>query len=69
MAVADSRQFVEQRLRLFQIQGAEALGEPAVDRRAQVARFGMVALVTADPSRDSRGRAIPRAWPPAPGRC
>ena len=36
---ADSRQFVEERLRLFQIGGVEPLGEPAIDRRQQLARL------------------------------
>ena len=43
-AIAGSRQFVEQRLCLFQIGGVEALGEPAVNRREQIARFGPPAL-------------------------
>ena len=38
-------QFVEQRLRLFQIGGVEALGEPAVDRGEEVAGFGAPALL------------------------
>ena len=40
-----SRQLVEQRLCLFQIGGIEALGEPAVDRCEQIARFGPPALL------------------------
>jgi hypothetical protein len=37
---SDSRQLIEQGLRLFQIGGVEALGKPAVDRRQQLARRG-----------------------------
>src|SRR5215469_8200702 len=37
--IAASRQLVEQRFGVFEIARAEALGEPAVDRREKVARF------------------------------
>jgi RNA-directed DNA polymerase len=40
MPLAGSRQCVEQRLRLFEIGRAEAFGEPAVNGREQIARFG-----------------------------
>jgi hypothetical protein len=51
-----SCQFVEQRLCLFQIDGVEALGEPAVDRRQQI--DGHVALVSlGQHSRQRRGGA------------
>ena len=46
MISADSRQFVEQRLRLFQIGGIEPLGEPAVNRREEIAGFGAPAKVS-----------------------
>jgi hypothetical protein len=39
-----SCQLDEQALRFFQIGGVEALGEPAVDWREQVTRFGPPAL-------------------------
>jgi hypothetical protein len=45
MPVAGSRQFVEQRLCLFEIGRVEAFGEPAVDRREEVSGFGAAALV------------------------
>jgi hypothetical protein len=38
---------VEQRLRLCEIGRVETFGEPAVDRREKVARFGTAALVAA----------------------
>src|SRR5580700_1913139 len=44
-----SRQFGEQRLRLFQIGGIEALGEPAVDRGKEIAGFGAPALLAPQP--------------------
>ena len=49
MPVAGSRQFAEQRLRLFQIGRVEALGEPGVDWRKEVAGLGAVALIAAQP--------------------
>ena len=42
---SDSRQLIEQGLRLFQVGGVEALGEPAVDRREEIAGFGPTALL------------------------
>ena len=53
--ISSSRQLVEQRLRLFQIGGVEALGEPAVDRREQFARFGPPALFAPQPGEARRG--------------
>src|SRR5271170_1750487 len=44
MLATGSRQFVEQCLCLFQVGGAEPLGEPAVDRGEQIAGFGPPAL-------------------------
>ncbi len=40
-----STKLLEQRLRLLQVGGIEALGEAAVDRREKVASFGRFALV------------------------
>jgi hypothetical protein len=40
------RQLIEQNLRVLQISGVEALGEPTVDRSEEVARFGAFALIT-----------------------
>ena len=37
MAIAKSRQLVEQRLGVFQIERVEAFGEPAVDRSEKIA--------------------------------
>jgi hypothetical protein len=42
--ISSSRQLFEQRPRLFEIGGIEALGEPAVDRSEQIARLGPPAL-------------------------
>ena len=48
-------QLIEQRLRLSQNRGAEALGEPAVDRRQQIAGFQTLAVVAPQPGEASRG--------------
>ena len=45
----------QQRLRVFQIGGIEALGEPAVDGREQLTRFGPTALIAPQP-RETRRR-------------
>jgi hypothetical protein len=50
MLTTGSRQFVEQLLCVFQVGGVEALGEPAVDRREQVAGFGAPALFAPEAS-------------------
>ena len=39
-----SHQFVEQRLRLFQVCSVEAFGEPAINRSEEIAGFAMLAL-------------------------
>ena len=44
-----SRQLIEQRLRLHQVGRIETFGEPAVDRREDVAGFSVAALVAAKP--------------------
>ena len=59
MLATGSRQFVEQRLRLFQIGRVEAFGEPAVDRREKVAGFGVAALVAAEPGEARGGAQFP----------
>ena len=41
-----SPQLVQQRRRLFEIGGIEALGEPAVDRGEEITCFGAAALFT-----------------------
>jgi hypothetical protein len=40
--------FVEQRLCLSEVLWFEAFGEPAVDRRERIARFGVATLVMAE---------------------
>jgi hypothetical protein len=42
---------VEQRLRLFQIECVEALGEPAIDRREKLAGLIPLALIGLGPRR------------------
>jgi hypothetical protein len=54
-----SCQFVEQHLRLFKIWRAEALGEPFVDRRSEVAGLGAAALVPAEPGEACSGAQSP----------
>src|SRR5438477_3920450 len=54
-----SRQFVQQRLCLFQIGGVETFGEPTVDRREEVAGFGVAALVAAEPGEARGGAQFP----------
>ena len=56
-------EFVEQRLRFSQVRGVEALGEPAVEGREQVARLAPSALLAPQPG-EARGGAqfvAPRA--------
>src|SRR6516225_10004309 len=52
-------QFVEQRLCVFEVGGVEAFGEPVVDRREQVLRFGVATLVAAEPSEARGGAQFP----------
>src|SRR5690242_7365265 len=44
-----SRQFIEKRLRFFEIARLETFGEPAVDRREEIPGIGVAALVAAEP--------------------
>src|SRR5712671_5817147 len=53
--ISGSRQLVEQRLCFLQIDGVEALGEPAEDRCQQTARFGPPALFAPQPREARRG--------------
>ena len=59
MLTTGSRQFVEQHLCVLQIGGVEALGEPAVNGRQQLARFGPPALFGPQLGEGSSQRAIP----------
>ena len=63
MLTTGSRQFVEQRLRFFQIGGVEALGEQALSRRKEIVSFGDFALVlpTSEVAGDTRARLPCRA--------
>jgi hypothetical protein len=47
--IASSRQFVEQRLRLFEIGGVEPLGQSVIDRREKIAGFATAALLGPQP--------------------
>src|SRR5262249_53802748 len=59
MPVVGSRQFAEQRLRLFKVLCVEAFDEPAVDRREKVAGFGVATLVAAEPGEARGGAQFP----------
>jgi hypothetical protein len=52
-------ELVEQRLGIFQVGGAEAFGEPSVDRREQAAGFAAAALVAAQPGKADGGAQFP----------
>src|SRR5262249_5663324 len=49
----------EQRFRLLQNRGAEALRKPAVNRREQIASFGALALVAPQPGEAARRTQLP----------
>src|SRR5215831_3438829 len=53
------RQFVEQRLSIFQIERVEAFSEPAVDRSKQFARLLHLALITPEASEAHRCAQLP----------
>ena len=57
--LTSSSQLVEQRLCLFEIGRIEALGEPAIDRRKEIAGFGAKALVAAKPGETDGGAQLP----------
>jgi len=50
---------IEHRLRIFQVGGVEALGEPAVDRGEQIARFHPSALLAPQPAEARRRAQLP----------
>src|SRR6516165_2788047 len=52
-------ELIEERLRLFEVGRVEAFGEPAVDRREQVASFGAAALVATEPGNTRGGAQFP----------
>ena len=54
-----STELVEQRLRVLEIGGVEALGEPAVDWREQVAGLSALALMRPQPGEAGRGAEFP----------
>src|SRR4051794_10185435 len=53
-----SRKLDQQRLRLFEVGGTEAFGEPAVDRREKIAGLGVAALVAAEPGKACCGAQL-----------
>src|SRR6516165_4228264 len=55
MPTTGSLQLVEQRFRLFQIGGVEALGEPGVSGREQLAPVCVLALIAPQPGEAGRG--------------
>src|SRR5437899_1149308 len=59
-ATRDLSQLVEQRLRLFQVGGIEALGEPAENGCEEVARPGRPALFAPKPGKAHRSAQLPR---------
>ena len=66
MLTTGSRQFVEQHLCVLQIGGVEALGEPAVNGRQQLARFGPPALFGSQLGEARRSAQFPLAAASAP---
>jgi hypothetical protein len=50
---------VQQRLRRFQVRRIEALVEPAMHRREELARFGVPPLVTPEPGEARGGAQLP----------
>jgi hypothetical protein len=52
-------QLVQQRLRLFQIRGVEAFGEPAIDRREKCVRFLALPLAHEEPGEARRRPQFP----------
>jgi hypothetical protein len=63
MPTAGSRQFVEQRLRFFQVGGAETLSKPAVDRCEKIAGFGAPGLLAPQPGEACGGAQFPELGP------
>jgi len=54
------RQRVQQRLRLLQVRGVKALGEPGVDRRQQRVGLGALALLLPQAAQTRGGAQLPR---------
>jgi hypothetical protein len=67
LPVAGSRQFVDQSLRLFEIECVEAFGEPAVNRREKVASLGASPLVAQQAGKADGGAQFPEVGPLLPG--
>jgi len=51
-------QLLQQRLRVDQVAGVEAFGEPAVDRGEEVAGFGALALIAPEAGEARRGAQL-----------
>jgi hypothetical protein len=56
---SSSHQLFEERPCLFEIGRVEALGEPAVDRRKQIARLGALPLIAREPGEARGGAQFP----------
>ena len=52
-------EIVEQCLRLFEVGGVEAFGEPAIERREEITGLGTAALVAAEPGEARSGAQFP----------
>ena len=52
-------ELVQQRLCVFEVGRIKALGEPAVDRREDIAGLGLAALVTPEPGEAHGGAQFP----------
>jgi hypothetical protein len=63
MLITSSSQLIEQRLCLYKVGRVEALGEPAVDGREQLAGFGTPAPVAAEPGEAHGGAQFPELGP------
>ena len=58
-ACALSPKFLQERLGFLEVGGVKALGEPAVDRRQQLAGFGALALALPQASQAGGGAECP----------
>src|SRR5215471_17167191 len=58
-STGSSRQFVQQRLRLFQIPRVKPFGEPAEDRSEKLARLIALALIAPEPRHAHCGAKFP----------
>ena len=64
---SSSGELIEQRSRVLEVGGVEAFGEPAVDRREQIASRGVAALVAAQSGKARGGAQFPELGLLLPG--